>query len=219
MKGLLKITLLGAIALPIVLFQTRATVSASDRDAEKLKKQISIMEKIIDEAMVESEHALVKSTHPTRGVYLEGYGPVFTLEVGMVDEQFRWDRLSKLLEFGDGYSVIKEKNEKDGETTITIRRKKGGDEVVVDEEVIDEDERWGFVKKELVEVIRDYGDTIARAEPDEWLTLLATPLSGSWGKDESDRLVIRVQMKEITAYNAGRLNESEFEKRVQIVES
>ncbi|MFH1276933.1 MAG: hypothetical protein ABIK65_00915 [Candidatus Eisenbacteria bacterium] len=219
MKGILKLALLGAIALPIALFHTEATVRAEDREGERLKKQISIMEKIIDEAMVESEHALVKSTHPTRGVYIEGYGPVFTLEVGLVDERFRWDKLSKLLEFGDGYSVIKEENEEDGETTITIRRKKGNDEVVVDEEVISEDQRWDLVKKELVEVIRDYGDTIARAKPDEWLTLLATPLSGTWGKAESDRLIIRVQMKEITAFNDSKLSESNFEKRVQIIES
>lgn len=217
MRGFAKITLLAVIALPIAVLHTQTTAWAKDKDDERLKKQISIMEKIIDEAMVESENALVKSTHPTRGVYLEGYGPVFTLEVGMVDEKFQWDKLSKLLEFGNGYSVVKESKDDEGETVITIKRKKGGDEVVVDSETVSEEERWKLVKKELIEVVRDYGDTIARAKPDEWFTLFATPLT-KWGDKEKDRLIIRVQMKEISAYNAGSLNESDFEKRVHVSE-
>ncbi len=218
----LKITRWGAFAILIVLLMASSAVLAKgDRASMKLQKQISIMEKIIDEAMVESENALVKSTHPTRGVYLEGYGPVFALEVGLVDERFKWDKLSKLLDFGDGYSVVKEEKEEDGETIITIRKKKGGedDDDVVDEKGVSKEDRWKLVKEELVEVIRDYGDTIARAKPDEWFTIFATPLSGSWDSEKTDRLVVRVQMKDITDYNSGKIDERNFEKKVQVREN
>ena len=220
MNSNLKITRWGAFAILIVLLLASTAVFAQgDRGSEKLQKQISIMEKIIDEAMVESANALVKSTHPTRGVYLEGYGPVFALEVGLVDERFKWDKLSKLLEFGDGYSVVKEEKEEGGETIITIKKKKGGEDVVVDEEVVSAEKRWTLVKEELVEVIRDYGDTIARAKPDEWFTIFATPLSGSWDSEKTDRLVVRVQMKDITDYNSGKMDDRSFAGKVQVQEN
>jgi hypothetical protein len=199
---------------------------AEEKGADgKLRKQISIMEKVLDEALVDSKNALVKSTHPTRGVYLEGYGFVFTMELGIVDDNMRWDQLSKLLDVGSGYTVEREEKKGEGETVITIKKKAGDDKEFKSQEAagkkddVSAEERWGLVKKELVEVIRDYGDTIARAKPDEWFTLFATPLVGSWGTKETERLVIRVQMKDITDFNAGRITERDFETRVQITES
>jgi len=214
--------LVGALVLAAaVVFPLLGEATEKGAD-EKLRKQISIMEKILDEALVDSENALVKSTHPTRGVYLDGFGFLFTMELGIVDDQFRWQSLSKLLDIGEGYAITREEKEKEGETVITIKKKKEeeqGEKPAGEKKTVDEAARWELVKKELVEVVRDYGDTIARAKPDEWFAIFATPLLGSWGSEKAERLVIRVQMREITDYNEGRLSAQDFEKRVRIIES
>ncbi len=188
---------------------------------KRINRQISIMEKIIDEAMVDSRYALVRSTHPSHGVYLADYGPVFTLEVGLVDEDFGslgsiWSRLG-------GDISIETKEGEDGEKVITIRSGKKKDRDGDDDEgkkggEPDDAEKYAKVKDELIEVIRDYGDTIAKAKGDEWFTILASPLRGSWGDSEISRLVVRVRMKEITAYNRENLDEEGFRKKVQIIE-
>jgi hypothetical protein len=216
---------LAVLALALAVGLPRLGLAEEKGADGKLRKQISIMEKVLDEALVDSKNALVKSTHPTRGVYLEGYGFVFTMELGIVDDNMYWDQLSKLLDVGSGYSVEREEKKVEGETVITIKKKKDDEKKLKSEHAgagkdeASPEERWGLVKKELVGVIRDYGDTIARAKPEEWFTLFATPLVGSWGTKETERLVIRVQMKEITDYNAGRITEKDFENRVQISES
>ncbi len=186
---------------------------------KRIYKQISIMEKIIDEAMVESRNALVRSTHPTHGVYLEGYGPVFALEVGLVDVNF-WTRGSIWSHMGGDITI--ETDEDDGEKTITIRsgkKKKDRDgDWDDDDRHLDDDEKYERVKEELIEVIRDYGDTIARAKPDEWFTIFASPIQTSWGDKDYNRLVVRVKMKEITDFNKDSIDESAFAKKVQIIE-
>ncbi len=225
MKTGLRIACLGAMALVLGTAFPNAGAGAEKSADEKMRKQISIMEKILDEALVDSENALVKSTHPSRGVYLDGYGFVFTMELGIVDDQFRWEALSKLLDVGEGYSVMREEKKEEGETVITIKKKsedakKEAEKLEkAEKKEVDHDQRWDLVKKELIEVVRDYGDTIARAKPDEWFTIFATPLMGSWGSEETERLVIRVQMKDIQQYSSGSLTDKEFEGRVQIAES
>lgn len=184
-------------------------------DNRKISKQISIMEKVIDEAMVESQNALVRSTHPTHGVYLEGYGPVFALEVGLVDADYftRGSIWSKM-----GGDIRIDTDEKDGEKVITIRSGKKSDDDGDDDRRMDDEEKYQKVKEELIEVIRDYGDTIAKAKQDEWFTIFASPLNTSWGDHEFNRLVIRVKMKAITDFNKDSLSEEAFAKKVQIIE-
>jgi hypothetical protein len=222
MKTGSRLLLFGALVLAAAVVLPRLGEAVEKGADEKLRKQISIMEKILDEALVDSENALVKSTHPTRGIYLDGFGFLFTMELGIVDDQFRWQSLSKLLDIGEGYAITREEKQKEGETVITIKKKKGekeGEKPAGEKKTVDESARWELVKKELVEVVRDYGDTIARAKPDEWFTIFATPLMGSWGGGKTERLVIRVQMREITDYNEGKLSAQDFEKRVRISES
>ncbi|MBN1825717.1 MAG: hypothetical protein JW958_05575 [Candidatus Eisenbacteria bacterium] len=220
MQRVWKLTVLTLLAIPLALLLVTADAFAGDMKKDKAYKQISIMEKIIDEAMVESRNALVRSSQCVRGVYLEGYGPVFTLEVGLVDEGFGLQKLSQLMKMGSGYTVTREEDEDEGETVITIQRKKGsGDWDEDDEEMaVTDEERYGLVKKELIEVIRDYGDTIARASSDDWFTLFAVPLQTAWTDKDIRRLVIKVQMKYISDFNAGKLDAAGFEKHVQIVE-
>ena len=112
MNRIWKMSLLTLVALPLASMLCLGEVEAKKPDANrKLYKQISIMEKIIDEAMVESKYALVRSSHPSKGVYLEGLGPVFTLEVGLVDEGYSWSKLSKWLDMENGYSITREEDE------------------------------------------------------------------------------------------------------------
>ncbi len=192
------------------------SVDATAGDNKRISKQISIMEKILDEALVESRFALVRSTHPTHGVYIEDYGPVFTLEVGLVDSE-GWFGGSIWSNLGKDFSIITEEDE-DGEKVITIRSGSKKGKKADNEDVMGDEEKYGKVKDEIIEVMRDYGDTIAKAKPNEWFTVFASPLHTSWGDDGYHRLVLRVQMKEISAFTSGKLSEDKFAQKVQITE-
>ena len=102
---------------------------------------------------------------------------------------------------------------------ITIRSGKKNSDKKKDEKYLEDDEKYAKVKEELIEVIRDYGDTIAKAKPDEWFTIFASPLNTTWGDHDFSRLVIRVKMKAISDYNKDAMSESEFAKKVQIIEN
>ncbi len=212
-KQMTRFLTFGAIGVALAL-ANQVTVAEAQNVDRKIAKQISIMEKIIDEAMVESKYALVQSTHPTHGIYLEGYGPVFSIEIGLVDSEWWWDNHSI---FKGDISVMTDEDE-DGDKVITIRRGKGKKTEEESRKVLDDNAKYKKVKEELVEVIRDYGDTIARAKPNEYFTIFASPRSTSWGDNDFHRLVVRAKMQDISDYNAGKLNAGQFQDRVEIVE-
>src|SRR5262245_25473865 len=73
------LTILSAAAGCLALAGT-ASAQTTATMPPKLKKQITVMEKVIDEMLVDSKNLLVASHEPTRGIYLPEFGVLFTLE-------------------------------------------------------------------------------------------------------------------------------------------
>ncbi|HET9235063.1 MAG TPA: hypothetical protein VFP10_13060, partial [Candidatus Eisenbacteria bacterium] len=61
-----------------------AQTTKSSQPPGKLKKQIEVMERILDEMLVDSKNVLVGGHDITRGVYVPEFGVIFTLEASIL---------------------------------------------------------------------------------------------------------------------------------------
>lgn len=56
----------------------------ADPSARRLERQISVFEKVIDQTLIDSEHALVSGSPNCRGLRLAGYGVLFVVELSPI---------------------------------------------------------------------------------------------------------------------------------------
>jgi len=57
---------------------------AADPAARRLERQISVFEKVVDQTLIDSEHALVSGSPNCRGLRLAGYGVLFVVELSPI---------------------------------------------------------------------------------------------------------------------------------------
>jgi hypothetical protein len=213
------------LALGVALCVLWAVASPTDAEAgsisKKLKRQINVMEEVIDEILVESSYLLVYSSDPTHGVYLEEFGAIFGFEASLVGG--RWD-FTKGLEFLDKIHIESEDgktviwiDDDDDEKQIEIIKKKGGDEDEdEDEDAIkklkqireksekkgkNEEECYTKGKDELIEGLVDYGEILTGLRDDEWIAVTAFLKKAElFKRNEISRLVLRVRMRDLRAH-------------------
>jgi len=208
-------------------------------DNEKMEKDISIMENVINTDLVESDLVYVYDTeNNVRGLYVPGFGAVFTFDARLTSEwaapyftiwhgwgkgrggsSFWWfspeDRrkLEKLLKKLD----------------ITINGEKVDIEAYLEGDEDEEEERDGNGKaerrKELVEknleefeeelagLIADYGGTIRQLRDDEWIMIVAY-LGSSHRASSVRKLSVRVRKRDVDLYDRGEIDYEELRSRM-----
>lgn len=194
--------------------------------SKKLKRKIKIMEKVVDEVLVESPNLLVYSGNPTHGIYLDEFGTVFTFEAALVDKDWDWafDKtlgfLSKLRVESDGDKVIvwrdkksRDSDEDDEEDTEAI------DEKTLDEMRKDKEQReeklYAQGKEELIEAIVDYGEILTELRDDQWVAIAAFLKNSDYFRtNQISRLVIKVKVRDLRDHASGRISEKDLLKRV-----
>jgi len=97
-------------------------------DLPRIGRQIRIMEKVIDQVLVESQHAIVTGSPNCRGMRLEGYGVLFVVELsplssegGMFHFQFKEDGSYNVV-FDEDDDGDKDKRRTEGRIRNTGRR-------------------------------------------------------------------------------------------------
>src|SRR5262245_40015716 len=121
--GVLAGALLGVVASP---------ATAGPPSAEKKRaREIGIMERTLDQVLVDSRHLLVSSHSVTEGIYVDGVGAVFTFTMDLVPRD--WD-LGGLGFFNSAHywngSHVEVEDEGD---KIIIYKNRGGDDEEDDE--------------------------------------------------------------------------------------
>lgn len=191
----------GLVALCLVASFGSAARAQDEATARKMSRQIGVLEKIFDQVLVDSPNFLVPGRNNTRGIYLEEFGALLTFEASLVDK----DHLDFDFEWPRDYRI--EENEK-GDKVIVIP-KVGSD---------DEDERpqgrssparlYERGKVELRSALLDYADTLTGLGDGEWVALAAYLKDSDYFLDERiSRLVIKVRMRDVRAYNAEKIDE------------
>jgi len=61
-----------------------APAAPADPAARRLERQISVFEKVVDQTLIDSEHALVSGSPNCRGLRLGGYGVLFVVELSPI---------------------------------------------------------------------------------------------------------------------------------------
>ncbi len=252
-NGLLLVLLAGPVAI------APPAGAAGSAPSDRLRRQVGVMEGIIDKVLLDSPNFVVSGRDDTRGVVLPDYGIVFSFNASINSRDlFRLPgNLSLSMPFDirtgeDGTVIIGRK----GRVKSDESSDEGEDDAARIEERAKqlEEERWQLEKKsatlqdklkdheqsisewsrqraenaeklyaagkqELLQVLLDYGETLAGLKDGEWIVL-----AGFFDRDgiledrKTSRLVMRVKIEDLRGYTAGRISEDQARNRIIVEE-
>jgi hypothetical protein len=214
--------LLLAALMVVALFGLMVAASGAE-NASRLGRKVAVMERVIDEVLVQSPNVVVSSRNATRGLVLEGYGVLFLFDSsltrgvpfgpgGMIafsdsDEATRW-----LVRPGRGSARESDGDEDHEELTLEEWREQSAKER---RELID------GLKAELVETLVDYGPTLGELRDEAWVTVVAFFDSHSpFGNDAAiSRLEVKAKMRDLRRYAGGNLSRQDAMAAVTATEN
>lgn len=219
-----------AAALSATALVLLAGSALGDRPAgeRRRSREIGIMERTIDDVLVESRNLLVGGRSVTQGLYIDGVGAVFTFSMDVIPlnwglGEFSWWSDSHRVEVkDDGDRIIIYKSGRDDDEGAeksarkTTKRSRSRDEAEKTAR-----ERYAQGKAELVDALLDYGaQTLGSLADGEWIVLAARLSGGRLLVDAGvNRLVIKAKMGDLRALDSGTLNREAARGRIQIDES
>lgn len=210
----------------VVLILAAGSVPAAAQDggvSPKLQKQIDVFEGIMNQLLVDSPNYLVPGRNAARGLYLDGYGVVVSFNGTLLDKKEDW---------GWGWMSGDVKVERDGEKIIITHPegKKEGKEGKGEKSEFDlkewqakRSERQAKLyeagKMELLETLRDYGETLTQLRDDERVVIAAFLGDNDFFKEEGvSRIVITITMGDLRNIGEGNEADHQFQSRVKIEE-
>jgi hypothetical protein len=212
--------LLLAAIMVVALFGLMVAVGAA-QDSDRLDRKVNVMERVIDEVLVQSPNVLVSSRQVTRGIVLEGFGVLFTFDAG----------LHAQLPFGPGRYVVgdseglKFMRERDREAAEKIQRQFEEQEVLSLEEwetksAEERAKRIEGLEVELVDTLLDYGPTLGELKDDAWVAIVAF-LDGRspFGSEGPSQMTVKVKMRDLRRFAAGNLSRQEAKATVTVATS
>lgn len=186
--------------------------SADDAQERRLEKQVRVFETALDDMLVESPNLLVRSREATHGLYMDGKGAVFTFRMGLNTNS--WD--------SDGDHWWNWLRVDDGEVIILSRdgaRVEDYDEWAKDR-LPRQAELYEDGKEEIKLTILDFGVVMSELADDDWIVVKARLRGAAYFKEEDIRtLEMKIQMRDVRAYAAGRISEDQAKGKIQVEES
>lgn len=208
--------LAGLIAGLAVLLIPCGPARAQDDDegpvGRRMKRQIGVLESIVDQVLLDSPNFLVSSSRNAHGLYLDGFGVLVTFEASLVDTE-GW---------GDWGNKFRMETDKDGRTIVIIPDPDEDDDERDDDEGSSWIERhrrrearlYSNGKQEMVETILDYGDTVTSLADEEWLAIAAFLKDSDYFMESRiSRLIMKARMKDLRSYAEGKISEEEMVAR------
>lgn len=202
---------IGALAAGLLVSKAFAVEPPASR---KMERQIDVMEKIVDQVLIDSPNFLVSGRGNTRGLYIDNYGVVFTFSASLVNKGKSWN-----FDFGEGFKILKE----DGKHVIVIdpdAEEVEDEDADLAEEVSERVDRvqerlYKRGKAEIVDVFLDYGDTMTTLEKGQWVAIVAFLRDSSFFSDQHiSRLALKAKIDDLRAYAAEKISEEEMVKRI-----
>lgn len=205
-----------AALIVAVLGLVAVSATAADDAASRLDRKVRVMERVLDEVLIQSPNVVVSARGVTRGLVLEEYGALFTLEASVGTEMF----LLALPEVPDAPTVMMGSG--DEEPVIVAPRRldhAGHEDRWLEKSKEKRAEQCRAFKSEMIDAIVDYGVTLTELRDDQWLAVVAfldsRPLLGG---GEGSRLMLKVKMRDLRQHSAGALSRDAVIKRVIVEE-
>ncbi|HYV51114.1 MAG TPA: hypothetical protein VE910_04365 [Dongiaceae bacterium] len=220
------LSLLSLTAGCLALAGTASAQSTAQMPA-KLKKQITVMEKVIDEVLVDSKNLLVANHEPTRGVYLPEFGVLFTLDAQILSpdrgEWWKdWNKKFKVETDKHGNTVVHLNNDDDDDDDsdkADNKKDKEKRELTKKELLKDREERYEKGKTEIRDALTEYGYTLTGLRDDQWVAIVAyIDDDDMFGDNEGETVLMRAKMSDLRSHDAGKLSDDAMASRVSIEE-
>jgi hypothetical protein len=209
--------LLLAAIMVVALFGLMVAVGAA-QEGDRLDRKVGVMERVIDEILVQSPNVMVSSRQVTRGLVLEGFGVLFTFDAGLHGE----------LPFGPGRYVVggteglKFLRERDREAAEKIQQQYEEQEVLSLEEwetksAEERAKRLEGLETELVDTLLDYGPTLGELQDDAWVAIVAF-LDGRspFGSEGPGQMTVKVKMRDLRRFASGSLSRQDAKAAVTV---
>jgi hypothetical protein len=214
--------LVWALGLTVLYLASGGVLNATEAAEvpRKLERQINIMEKVINEVLVESPNLLVASRSPSHGIYLDEFGVLFTFEASLVDRDSDWS------DWGDWWKN-NVRIERDGDKVV-IYRDEGDDEDADKKKKEEAREDWDEEdweawkqkrdqseaklyergKRELALTLLDYGDTLTGLRDSQWVAIAAFLKNADYfAENRISRLILKARVGDLRGYSAGDISE------------
>ncbi len=225
----LRETLIVLTVLALGLFFVTQANAADGVMSRKMGRQIDVMERIIDQVLIDSPNFLVHGRDNARGLYLEEYGVLFTFDATLVHGS--GDDLTKMFKKWElGFHV--EEGE-DGSMTLVIPDFSGDEDledVLEDEGLADdvdelrswrdreqvrEERLYKRGKAEIVDLLLDYGDTLTSLPDGSWVAVVAFLRDNRFFEEEDfSKLVLKAKIDDLRMYTSEDISEEEMIKRI-----
>ena len=201
------------IALSIPFILGSLITPAWGAGSKKVTRQIGVMESILDEVLIDSPYFLVSGRENARGLYLEGFGAVFTFDASLVTSPFFGGGFDiKILEDWAGKVEVDE--DEDGNKIITIQKGDKKAEKKAKEELKKEKKDPKVVyeegKEEMKQTLLDYGETLTFLGDNEHVVIAAFMGKMDFWKDKDrpSRMILKARMKDLRDFTNGSLSEN-----------
>ena len=223
-----KWALLVVIPLALLVHLAARSLAADTVETRKMKRQVAVMEQVIDQVLLDSPNFLVSGGENARGIYLPEFGALFTFEASLITKD--WD-LSAL---GSGRFDLEVDDQGDRVIIWKDKKAKGaGDQEEEqaeskDDEAHEKDDQrmakeraqrlakklnnqealYDRGKKEVLEVLMEYGETLTGLGDDQWIAIVGFLKDSKYfSESKISRLVMKARMRDLRAYSAGQLTE------------
>lgn len=205
-------------ALVLGLLATRA-FAVDPPASDKMARQIGVMEKILNEVLVESPNFFIQERENARGMYVKDVGMVFTFSVSLVekdwdlDKIFKWDKVHVEK---DEHGEIKIETIEGDEDEDKDHEDKSDEDLPSAEEMRKKQERtYTRGKAELLDLILDYGDTLTTLQSGQWVVLVGFMRGSDYFEEKNfSRLIIKAKIDDLRAFGAEKISEDEMMKRI-----
>jgi hypothetical protein len=213
-------TVAPATAALILSGAAGTAAGADDTASKKMSRQIGVMEKIVDEVLIESPNFLVYSRQNTHGIYLDEFGMLFSFEASLTTKSSEkwWKELKNLgkkfnVRRENGKTII-EYDDGDEETTIDVDDMDWKGEIEAEQK-----ERYEAGKAELAAVLLDYGDTLTGLRENQTVAIAAFLRKGDFYLEGGiSTLVVKAKMSDLRAFAGGSLSQDAMRDRIQYEE-
>lgn len=202
-----------AALMVAVLGLVAVSATAADDTASRLDRKVKVMERVLDEVLIQSPNVVVSARGVTRGLVLEEYGALFTLEASVGTDMFVFavpEPPAAPIGGGDEDRII---------IAPDRPHRVGREDEWLEKSNEKRAEQYAAFKAELVDAIVDYGVTLTELRDDQWLAVFAfldsRPLLGG---DGGGRLALKVKMRDLRQHSAGALSRDAVKGRVIVEE-
>lgn len=183
--------------------------AAAPADLRKLNREITVVEKVMDDMLLDSKNLLVYATdHNAHGLYLDEFGVVFSFNASLVDRSMTMTNYTfggyRIEDKGDKIVVFKDKDPAPGAPADAPDSAEG--KARKEKDAARLAGLYAAGKREIVDILLDYGPTLTSLRDEQWVAVGAFLKGSDFFQDRHiSRLVLKARMSDLRAMSAGRL--------------